>query len=73
MDDKDISCNSLCQYSDVAEKRIRITKTKQELDDLDNETTDIFKSNIIQRYTIRPASIPIIDNLCLAQFAAYYK
>ena len=58
--------------TDVAEKRIRITKTKQELDDLDDESTDIFQSNIIQRYTIRPTSIPIIDNLCLAQFAVYY-
>ena len=27
---------------------------------------------IIQRYSIRPTSIPAVHNLCLAEFAAYY-
>ena len=58
--------------TDLPDKRIRVTKTKKELDDLDDESTEIFKSNIIERYTIRPASIPTVNNLCLAQFAAYY-
>ena len=32
------------------------------------------KSNIIERYSLRPNSIPTVDKLCLAQFAAtYYK
>lgn len=39
---------------------------------MDDESTDIFESNIIERYHIRPASIPALDNLFLAQFAAYY-
>ena len=30
------------------------------------------KSNIIRRYSIRPTSIPVVENLCLAEFAAYY-
>lgn len=60
--------------TDLAEKRLRVTKTKQELDELDDESTDLFKSNIIERYSMRPESIPIVDHLCLAQFAAcYYK
>lgn len=32
----------------------------------------IFKSNIIERYSIRPDSISVLDKLCLAEFAAYY-
>ena len=31
-------------------------KTKQELSDLDDDSTDIFKSNIIEHYCNRPAS-----------------
>ena len=34
--------------------------------------TDIFKFNIIERYSIRPDSISVLDKLCLAEFAAYY-
>lgn len=58
--------------TDLVDKQVQNTKTKQELNDLDDESTDIFKSNIFKRYCIRPASIPAVDNLFLAQFAAYY-
>ncbi len=54
------------------ENRVRITKTQEELDELDDDSVDIFKSNIIERYIIRPTSIPTVDNMCLAEFAAYY-
>ena len=42
------------------------------MEDLDDDSTDVFKSNIIEHYSIRPDSIPSIDKLCLAEFAAYY-
>ena len=58
--------------TDLPEKRVRIAKSPEELDKLDNESTDIFKSNIIDRYTLRPQCIPSVDKLCLAEFAAYY-
>ena len=58
--------------TDFPEKRVRVTKTQVELDELDDDSTDIFKTNIIQRYSIRPTSTPVIENLCLAKFAAYY-
>ena len=58
--------------TNLPEKRIRVAKSQQELDDLDDESTDIFKSNIVERYAIRPQSITSVDNLCLAEFAAYY-
>ena len=44
------------------------------LNKLDDDSTDIYKSNIIERYSLRPNSIPAVDKLCLAQYAAsYYK
>ena len=58
--------------TDLPERRIHVTKSQQELEDLDDDSTDVFKSNIVERYSIRPDSIPAIDKLCLAEFAAYY-
>ncbi|XP_068758167.1 uncharacterized protein [Montipora capricornis] len=58
--------------TDLPEKRVRIAKSPEELDELDNESTDIFKSNIIERYALRPQCIPSVDRLSLAEFAAYY-
>ena len=58
--------------TDLPDNRIRVAKSKIELDELDEDSTDIYKSNIIERYSIRPNKIPIIDNLCLAEFATYY-
>ena len=53
----------------LPEERIRIAKCQEELEALDDESTDIYKSNIIERYSQRPRSI---EQLCLAEFAAYY-
>ena len=53
----------------LPQDRLRIAKCQEELEALDDESTDIFKSNIIERYSIRPRSL---DQLCLAKFAAYY-
>lgn len=57
--------------TNVPDKRIHVAKSTEELDELDDDSTDIFKSNVIKRYTIRPV-LPSINNLCLAEFAAYY-
>ena len=53
-------------------KSIPVTKSQQELEDLDDDSTEIFKSNIVERYGIRPDSVSSIDKLCLPEFAAYY-
>ena len=46
----------------------------REYDKLDDDSTNIYKSNIIERYSLRPREIPAVDRLCLAKFAAlYYK
>ena len=43
--------------TDFAENRVRVTKSQQELDQLDDDCTDIFKSNIIVHYSDRPKDI----------------
>ena len=58
--------------TDLPDKRVRVAKSQQELKELDDDSTDVYKSNITERYARRPHSIPCIDNLCLAEFAAYY-
>ena len=58
---------------DLPEKRVRVTKNPHQLAELDDDSTDIYKSNLIERYSPRPKSISAIDNLCLAQFAAFYN
>ena len=56
----------------LSEKRVTVAKSQTELDALDDDSTDIYKSNIIERYRMRPHTIPSVDSLCLAQFASYY-
>ena len=58
--------------TDLPEKRLRVAKSQQDLDELEDDSTDIYKSNIIERYSIRPNYIPSVNNMCLAEFAAYY-
>ena len=58
--------------TDFAENRVRVAKTQKELDELNDDSTDIFKSNIIVRYSDRPKNIPAINSMCLASFAACY-
>ena len=49
-----------------------MTKTQNELDNLDDDSADNYKSNLIEWYSLRPISIPCAHNLCLAEFAAFY-
>ncbi len=37
-----------------------------------DDSTDIFKSNIIVRYSDRPKNMPVVNDMCLALFAAHY-
>ena len=41
-----------------------MTKSQDELAVLDEDSTDIFKTNMIERYMRRPNLIAAIDNLC---------
>ena len=58
--------------TDLPDKRLIVTNSQQDLEELDDESTHIFKSNITERYTIRPLNIPAVNDLCLAEFVAYY-
>ena len=58
--------------TDMPEKQLRVAKSQLELEEMDDDCTDIYKSNIIERYSIRPNYIPSVNNMCLAEFAAYY-
>ena len=53
----------------LPEERCRVAKSQEEINALEDDSTDIFMSNIIVRYSDRPN---IVDQLCLAEFAAYY-
>ncbi|XP_065356189.1 uncharacterized protein LOC135950582 [Calliphora vicina] len=51
------------------EKRVRILKPRSELQDLPEDSTNVFQNNILDHYIQRP---DIINDVCLAYFAAYY-
>lgn len=53
----------------LPEERCRVAKSQEEIEALDDDSTDIFMSNIIERYSDRPN---IVDQLCLGEFAAFY-
>ena len=50
--------------------RTAILKPKAALEAMDDDDEDIFQSNIILRYAVRPKKI---ENMCLASFAANYS
>ena len=64
--------------TNLLEERIRTRKADRQIADLDDNSTDIYNSNIIERYADRPnrrymaGAFLQVDNLCLAEFAAYY-
>ena len=58
-----ISPKTVFVSTNVPDKRVHVTKTQSELDDLDDDSTDIYKSNIIEQYSLRPISIPAVNKL----------
>ena len=49
-----------------------MVKSSKDLQLLDETSTKIFQRNLIDRYAERPYQPNSINNLCFAQFAAYY-
>ena len=58
--------------TDLPQNRLRIPKSQDELEQLEDDSTDIFMSNIIECYCNRPTSIASVDKLCLAEFASHF-
>ncbi|VDI08683.1 Hypothetical predicted protein [Mytilus galloprovincialis] len=66
-------CNTKVVWipTDFKENRISILKSQNLLDDLEDDSTDVYCKSIVDKYAIRPF-IPIFSNTCLAQFASMY-
>ena len=67
---KRLSRNVTFINTDSMENRTAILKPKAVIEAMDNDDEDIFQSNIICRYAVRPV---ILENVCLASFAANYS
>ena len=62
--------------TNLSNDRIRMIKSKEELELLPDKSTDIFKKSIIDKYMDRPTfgKFASLKAVCLAQFASlYYK
>ena len=65
--------------TNVPNERVRMAKPKRLLEELDNSSTDVFVSNIFDKYADRPNRIfkdgqfHKINNLTLAEFVSYYR
>ncbi|XP_037820089.1 uncharacterized protein LOC119609402 [Lucilia sericata] len=52
------------------EERVLILRSRDELQNLPSDSTDIYVTSLLDHYVQRPDEL---DSLCLADFAAYYK
>jgi len=60
----------VCVNTMEPKKRYRILKSKAELDQLEDDSTEIFKNNIVDYYAARPANL---ETLTLFEFAQWYE
>ena len=64
--------------SNLPEKRYKICKSKDELSQLPEDSTDVFKRNNLDRYIERPdkhfkgGKFSVLDEMCYAEFLAFY-
>jgi len=64
--------------SNLPENRCRILKSEEDISNMEEGETDIFKKNMLERYMNRPdrnfkkGKYAALDNLCYAQFLANY-
>ena len=64
--------------SNLPENRFRICRSKEEIDELPEDSTDIFKRNMVDRYIDRPnrtflkGKYRVLDDFCYAEFLAHY-
>ena len=62
----------------MPKKRYKIFKKKDEIDELPNDSTDLFQRNMLDRYIDRPnehfknGQYRQIDQLCFAEFLSLY-
>ena len=64
--------------SNLPEKRYRICRSEEEITNMPSDSTDIFKKNMLDRYTDRPnrtfknGKYRLIDSMCFAEFLSNY-
>ena len=64
--------------TNLPNKRFRVCKSEEELSELPENSTDIFKKNNLDRYLDRPNTTfkngryRVLNNMCYAEFLAYY-
>ena len=58
--------------SNIPEKRVRMVLSKNEIIELPEDSTDIYKRNMVSRYFIRPHD-EIFEHLCYALFIKRYQ
>lgn len=52
--------------SGLPENRVRVPKSRRQLQALDDNDKNVFLANIVNRYSVRPSQLEI---MCLAEFA----
>jgi len=68
--------NTTCSRVDVfintalPNERIRMLKSKEELDELEDNSNEVVAQGLIEHYTKRPE---VLSNICLAEFASMYE
>ena len=64
--------------TNMPEKRFRVFRSEEELNELPEDSTDVFMRNTMDRYVDRPnatfqnGKYSVVDAMCLAEFASYY-
>ena len=58
--------------NDVPEKRVKMILSKRELSLLPEDSTDIYKRNVVSRYFIRPPK-EVFNHLCYAFYVKKYQ
>ena len=58
--------------SNLPEKRIKMILSEKEIAELPDDSTDLYKRNMIDHYIDKP-SLEIIENLCFAEFLKRYQ
>lgn len=64
--------------SNIPSERIRMCKSLEQIEELEPDSTDIFKRNIVDRYIDRPnvcfqkGAYSVVDNMCLGIFTSYF-
>ena len=64
--------------TNLPEKRFKVFRSEEELSQLPEDSTDVFKRNMLDRYQERPdhnfknVKYAVLDSMCFAEFLVFY-